>query len=651
VQSPSHTFDSPSPGHCKVSSPAHNDNAENVPPQLPRTISSSRSTVSSASKSTRAPRPSPSPPPPKPLPLPSQREISEALSEIGKAADGISQAYLTFEMHNHPGTRTCSYLAQHAQLQKVLLSNNIVEDTKDLGHLPRLTHLDLSHNKLEQVLDIHPATPLLRFADLKHNNISSMRDIGAFQCLTFLHLDHNKLTHITGIVSLRALRVLTLTHNQLEAVTGLEELHLHELDISDNCVRTLEPLESVCGLRVLRASRNQLPHLRGLEFQFMLSTLDVSENRIDSMEELKVLEHLRMLKELHIRGNRLEVMTNARLHMLHVLPTLTSLNGKGVTSNEKVYSANLHGEDFFVTRQIRSRHFPKGELDDGGNAVPPLCVMLPADDGAHDANLHGRCLQTDPSSLDAALACVPAGSMEPLGDHFRAQFPDELDLLRALFGFVVHNGAPKEDATQVSPVLRPPLESFEKTFFPTDGGPESGIWAERITKCFTAMLNAAHLEAHEVIGYWAPKEWMLPTAMPLIVPNTMWTAVFINKTWRLIDIAYAVQEQTLDTFYTPPGEFIKSHIPLAGRWQLLPVPIHMEEFWSVAIEAADTALKERTAAAQAAAEKLEIDTRNNACRSMVDRAVFLLLEEERLESALPLKIARDAVSKAIANNS
>lgn len=31
-----------------------------------------------------------------------------------------------------------------------------------------------------------------------------------------------------------------------------------------------------------------------------------------------------------------------------------------------------------------------------------------------------------------------------------------------------------------------------------------------------AMLNAAHLEAHEVIGYWAPKEWMLPTAMPLV---------------------------------------------------------------------------------------------------------------------------------------
>lgn len=58
--------------------------------------------------------------------------------------------------------------------------------------------------------------------------------------------------------------------------------------------------------------------------------------------------------------------------------------------------------------------------------MPPLCVMLPADDGAHDANLHGRCLQTDPSSLDAALACVPAGSMEPLGDHFRAQFPDEV---------------------------------------------------------------------------------------------------------------------------------------------------------------------------------------------------------------------------------
>ena len=51
----------------------------------------------------------------------------------------------------------------------------------------------------------------------------------------------------------------------------------------------------------------------------------------------------------------------------------------------QVYAANMHGDDFYATRAIRQAHFPAGELDDGGNAEPPLCVMLPASDGSDGA--------------------------------------------------------------------------------------------------------------------------------------------------------------------------------------------------------------------------------------------------------------------------
>ena len=51
-------------------------------------------------------------------------------------------------------------------------------------------------------------------------------------------------------------------------------------------------------------------------------------------------------------------ITDAALHILHILPTLTRLNGKEVTSSSKVFSSNMHGDDYFATRQIRTRYFP-----------------------------------------------------------------------------------------------------------------------------------------------------------------------------------------------------------------------------------------------------------------------------------------------------
>ena len=54
-------------------------------------------------------------------------QVVHGLSDIGRSADGLNQAYLTFAMHNHPGTKTTEFLTKHTHLQKVLLSNNRVQ--------------------------------------------------------------------------------------------------------------------------------------------------------------------------------------------------------------------------------------------------------------------------------------------------------------------------------------------------------------------------------------------------------------------------------------------------------------------------------------------------------------------------------------------
>lgn len=53
----------------------------------------------------------------------------------------------------------------------------------------------------------------------------------------------------------------------------------------------------------------------------------------------------------------MQTISNARLNVLNILPGLLSLGPQTVSSNEKVYAANMHGDDFYATRAIRQVRF------------------------------------------------------------------------------------------------------------------------------------------------------------------------------------------------------------------------------------------------------------------------------------------------------
>jgi hypothetical protein len=207
---------------------------------------------------------------------------------------------------------------------------------------------------------------------------------------------------------------------------------------------------------------------------------------------------------LSIEGNRMQTISNARLNVLNILPGLLSLGPQTVSSNEKVYAANMHGDDFYATRAIRQTHFPEGELDDGGNAEPPLCVMLPASDGT-DGVLRGEVDELAETAAAMEAVLVQEDPAHNLAELFRDKYTDELDLLRACFVWMVRNGQPMPHCNstkqfhEAAPVLRPELKKFEEAVMPTTGGPESGLWCERITQIFSACpppptspLSAVH---------------------------------------------------------------------------------------------------------------------------------------------------------------
>ncbi|KAK3250534.1 hypothetical protein CYMTET_40093 [Cymbomonas tetramitiformis] len=455
-----------------------------------------------------------------PPPAPTSAEIASCLSHLGKTADGLRQAYLTMETHG-TGLISTDVFTKYPQLQTIDISSNCVEDMKSLGKIPYLTSLNACKNRLKEALDIHPATPCLRYANLSANFIKSIRDLTPFKSLQTLILDHNDVSSITGLEKLCTLRVLSLNNNVLESC---------------------------------------------------------EDNKILSLEELVYVRRLKMLKILNVHNNPMTNINCDRLHTLCILPRLVTLNEKDVDRKEKIHAANLHGEDYTANVEIRKRFFANGELDDGGAADPPFCVILPASDGKEGALADGvEAFVQEKATHDVATE----GGVAALGAHIAKKYTSELDKVWACYTFLVKNGGTKPPLPAMTPILNAEHTVLETKL--TSG--LSGSWVERVAGVFNALLRVCGIEAHIAGGYYKCEDFKkgnssYPAYPELICPNWAWVAVRINAKWRLIDIGNALINKSMDFFFIPPSEFIKSHLPLMRRWQLLDNMLELEDFWT-----------------------------------------------------------------------
>eukprot|EP00198_Chlamydomonas_reinhardtii_P000504 XP_001689839.1 flagellar associated protein [Chlamydomonas reinhardtii] len=273
----------------------------------------------------------------------SQEALSAGLSQLGRTADGLKPAYLTLSL---TGTdlANADVLGAFPHLQTLVLRDNRLVELRGLAALRHLTAVDVSGNKLTQVLDLRlPADGAsgptnLRSADFSRNALDMLRDLSPFSRLTSLSAAHNRLERVgEGLTSLTLLKVLDLSHNRLVSVRGLERCaNLRELRLGHNALQSLEPLAGLSQLQVLDVSHNRLAQLSGAAGLSSLRTLDVSCNRLGRLEELAVVRGASLLGTLDVRGNPLDKAMCLRLHVVHLLPQVVMLDGVAVESKEKV---------------------------------------------------------------------------------------------------------------------------------------------------------------------------------------------------------------------------------------------------------------------------------------------------------------------------
>ncbi|KAL3681491.1 hypothetical protein R1sor_024447 [Riccia sorocarpa] len=174
-------------------------------------------------------------------------------------------------------------------------------------------------------------------------------NLSAFRNLEFLSLHDNKIDRMEGLEALVSLRELNLSANRIKEMGGLLTLsQLQILNLSCNCIEEIKDLQGLHALEKLVLSHNRIKSLHGLSAvngpSYSLRILDLQDNRVGCISELRVLTGCRHLKELSFsRGDYANPICQSPAYISSVIasaPHLYKLDGKLLS----VYLLHSRGE-------------------------------------------------------------------------------------------------------------------------------------------------------------------------------------------------------------------------------------------------------------------------------------------------------------------
>ncbi|KAH7414035.1 hypothetical protein DE146DRAFT_707799 [Phaeosphaeria sp. MPI-PUGE-AT-0046c] len=220
-------------------------------------------------------------------------------------------------------------------LTDIDLRNNRILEARNLHNLPRLEHLNLDDNEIEEFPLFDGAATRcksLRSLRLCRNGTSLLNVDGHFPKLEALYVDGNTLADVPGLEHLRHLRTFSARDQMLSDDSDMETCvgnlvrncdvrnlyislnPIHGLHISQHLLN-LQRLElSSMGLKELPDNFGQLtPNIRSINLNF------------NSIKDLRPLLNIKRLDELLLAGNKLERL-RANALVLGKLGTLSKLD-------------------------------------------------------------------------------------------------------------------------------------------------------------------------------------------------------------------------------------------------------------------------------------------------------------------------------------
>lgn len=237
-------------------------------------------------------------------------------------------------------------------LQSLDLSHNMftnLERVPSLFHVPELTFLDLSFNRLQGSIPIHVSLNPIATLDYSNNNFSSiLPDFGKIvKNATYINLSRNKLNGLvpSSICSVSELTILDLSYNNFTGMFPsclIENEKLTVLKIKENKLQGIIPINIKvgCNFQTIDLNGNQfegkLP--RSLLNCKHLELVDVGNNHIVGSfpSWLGILSHLRVLV---LRSNQFNGTIRDKIGDNHINGSFSSLQVLDLASNN--FSGNL----------------------------------------------------------------------------------------------------------------------------------------------------------------------------------------------------------------------------------------------------------------------------------------------------------------------
>jgi transglutaminase/protease-like cytokinesis protein 3 len=201
----------------------------------------------------------------------------------------------------------------------------------------------------------------------------------------------------------------------------------------------------------------------------------------------------------------------------------------------------------------------------------------------------------DLDRVDRFVSGIKPAPPAQLARGLTEPFTTEIEKVRAIFRWITLNITyGSGQAMNKRDKINLPAEDTSPVYKPLNERIAEAVIARRWAVCdgyarlFKTLCDYAGIKAEVISGYVRAEPDRIGYKFNT---NHTWNAVFIDSTWKLLDVTWAsgyciyggsdyLQHYNDIYFLTPPEEFVRDHYPENPQWTLLPKAPLLQEYYS-----------------------------------------------------------------------
>ncbi|CAG7883883.1 unnamed protein product [Brassica rapa] len=195
----------------------------------------------------------------------------------------------------------------HARQGNLMISNQKLAEVPDISIFSRLLVFDVSFNEITSLEGLSKASSTLKELYVSKNEVNKIMEIEHLHDLQILELGSNRLRVMVNMESLTKLEELWLGRNRIKVVNLCGLRCIKKISLQSNQLTSMKGFEVcvVLPLCKLYLSHNGISKMEGLSALVNLRVLDVSNNKLTSVDDI---QSLTKLEDLWLNDNQIEIL-------------------------------------------------------------------------------------------------------------------------------------------------------------------------------------------------------------------------------------------------------------------------------------------------------------------------------------------------------